>query len=160
MIGIEDLDFTSQAGMEQALRAFTHFLVSAKPDTISSTLRCDLVSCDYERKTAVFSCKLENWMSNQNGFAHGGITSGIMDICLGTLCHFYSRGQNSPTTSLTTSFLRPVPVDGVLLVEAECTFVGRTSIQAMGKAWMAGEPERLVLTGTGAYHPIPLDKQR
>jgi uncharacterized protein (TIGR00369 family) len=58
------------------------------------------------------------------GFIHGGIIATVLDEVMGKVCRF--RGVHAVTAELTIEYLKPVPVDGDLVVEGyEVEMTGR-----------------------------------
>lgn len=58
------------------------------------------------------------------GFIHGGIIATVLDEVMGKVCRF--RGVHAVTAELTIEYLRPVPVDGDLVIEGyEAEMTGR-----------------------------------
>ena len=49
------------------------------------------------------------------GFIHGGIIATVLDEVMGKVCRF--RGVRAVTAELGVEYLKPVPVDGDLLIE-------------------------------------------
>jgi uncharacterized protein (TIGR00369 family) len=58
------------------------------------------------------------------GFIHGGIIATVLDEAMGKLCRF--RAVRAVTAELIVEYLKPVPVDAPLLIEAyEVEKIGR-----------------------------------
>ena len=111
------------------------------------------VSCDPAEKTLVFAYDFDKWGSNLREIVHGGVLAGAMDQCMGILGFWATPGDVIPVTvSMQTSYLRPVPVNATMYVQAQVTSAGRTLQNVVAKAWVeGGSPDKPALTATAVY---------
>lgn len=110
------------------------------------------ISCDWDRKSLTLALDPAPWMANPMGIMHGGLIASAMDSAMGTLSYFYAgSGKRTPTVTMQTSYLRPVPLDHKIYIRARLSSAGRTLIHLTCELWADREDGRLCATSTGAY---------
>ena len=107
---------TRQA-MEAALRALEQQVQEEQAGTINSWLCPHFESCDPEGRIYTCSFALRKEYANPGGTLHGGLVGVIFDTAMGHLSALYAGGM-TPTVTMNISYLRPVPVDGPVLVRS------------------------------------------
>lgn len=137
--------------MEASLIEFVRRLNDERPETINSMMRPEYEGCDPSHCTLLISFDTRDWMSNPAGVMHGGLIATALDVAMGSLSFFYAGEKITPTISLQTSFIRPIPLGEKLMIEARVTSSGRTVVNATADAWAGGKRDRLLSTGTGVY---------
>lgn len=99
------------------------------------------------------------WMANPMGVTHGGMISAILDASMGTLCAAVCDGL-APTTTMTTNYCRPVPLDTEVLVKVRLTYRGGTSAQLIAELSLPGQANHPLATATGVYYTAHIKKFR
>ena len=89
-------------------------------------LHPEFEDCDREAQTVTLRFPLHDWEVNGIGTLHGGIMSCAADLTISLLLHYFADSEIPPTVSMTTNYIRPVPMKGSMLVKARMTSLGRT----------------------------------
>ena len=140
---------TRQA-MEAALRALEQQVQEEQAGTINSWLCPHFESCDPEGRIYTCSFALRKEYANPGGTLHGGLVGVIFDTAMGHLSALYAGGM-TPTVTMNISYLRPVPVDGPVLVRSRLDKPGQTITSISAEAFPASAPEKILATASGAY---------
>lgn len=108
------------------------------------------------------------WHQGAPGLAHGGVLAAVMDELLGSLN--WMLMQPSVTARLTTDFIRPVPVDTTLWLDAEGVKVAGRKFTARGSARVGGPEGEVAVRAEALFigvsrehflqHGRPQDVQR
>lgn len=145
----------SQAGMEVSCKKFIKRIndeYDQRGHSFNSSMQPRYEGCCFETKSLLISFPVENYMRNPVGVMHGGAMAGALDIAMGSLT-FYCCGEFiTPTINMNTSFERPVPVGKRLFVESQVLSCGKTMAYAVAKAWMEGQPDKIVGSAAGTYY--------
>ena len=113
-----------------------------------------LLDCDGPTGSLVLGYQTEPWMANVWGVVHGGVVANLMDTCMGITCAVQC-GVITPTISLTLNYARPVPLDAGVVVRTRTVHCGATTGQMSAEIYPAGQPDKLLVTATGAYSTKP-----
>ena len=140
---------TRQA-MEAALRALEQQVLEEHAGTINSWLCPHFESCNPEARIYTCSFALRKEYANPGGALHGGMVGVIFDTAMGHLSSFYAGGM-TPTITMNISDLRPVPVDGPVLVRTHMDKPGRIVNYVSAEVFTADAPEKTLATASGAY---------
>ena len=147
MVQIDNETFSARA---EELRARVE---NDHGDTAVAMLRLRMVGCDAENQSLTFAFPAAHWECNPNGVIHGGLVATMFDTAMG-ITAFAVLGQMTPTISLNTSFLRPAPGDGTLIVRARITMCGRTVVYAAAEMWDSRAPEKPVAMAQGVFRNL------
>ena len=109
-----------------------------------------ITDCDAAKMSITIAYPAQVWEQNPDGVIHGGVVGTMFDTAMGITCYALI-GQMTPTISLTTSFLRPAPGAGTLVVRARVTKAGRAVIYAQAEMWDSRAPEAIVATAQGIF---------
>ena len=126
-------------------------IVESNNVTVVSMLQPRLLDCDPAAESLTLAFAAQPWARNPNGAIHGGIVSTMFDTAMG-LATYAAADVLTPTMSLTTSFLRPVPGEGWIVVRAVITRTGRSVLYASAEMWAEAAPEKIVATAQGVFH--------
>ena len=132
--------------LEQELR----FINQDMAHTLNGRMKAELVSCDDGTRTLILRFPLEDWEVNGLGTLHGGMTSAMMDLAMSMVVYCFSRQTIPPTVSMTTNYLRPVPMEGYVEIRARLTSLGRRNATAYCEAVIPGSG-KLAATAVGTY---------
>lgn len=152
MILLNKADLKDQEGMERALQSYFHWMQQEGDGTFNAMLGGEFVSCDFEKKTILIAMETKPWMANPSQIVHGGITASILDFTMGILARYCTTGCMTPTISMNVEYLRPMPLNSRILVEATMTMVGFSLCHVSSRCWAEDTPEKLIAAGTGTYH--------
>lgn len=145
----------SQAGMEESSRRFSARInseVDERGPSFNANMKSRYESCDFENKTLLLSFPVEEYMRNPAGVMHGGAVAGALDITMGSLT-FYMCGEFlTPTINMSVAYERPIPTGKRLFVESTCLSCGKTMAYATAKAWVEGQPGKIVASASGTYY--------
>ena len=132
--------------LEQELR----FISTDMAHTLNGRLKAELVACDDESRELTLRFPLEDWQVNGLGTLHGGMTNTMMDLTMSMVVYCFSRQSIPPTVSMTTNYLRPVPMEGYVHIRARLTSLGRRNATAYCEAVIPGSG-KLACTAVGTY---------
>lgn len=91
-------------------------------------------------------------MSNPIGIAHGGVLCAIAIFLMGHAEQYYAKAATfTPTISIHLNYLRPVPLDGEIIVVSSIDFSGRRLNQLHCTIYHAARPDKPCVTATAAY---------
>lgn len=113
-----------------------------------------LLDCDGPGGSLLFGYHTKPWMANVWGSVHGGVTACLVDTCMGITCAVQC-GVITPTITMTVNYARPVPLDIALEVRTRTVRCGATAGQMYAEVYPAGQPDKLLLTASGAYSTKP-----
>lgn len=102
--------------------------------TLNGRLKPELYLIDDETQTLTLKFPTYDWEVNGLGTLHGGMINTMLDLTMCMVIYAYSRETIPPTVSMTTNYLRPVPMDGEVLIEAQVTSIGKRNATATGRA--------------------------
>lgn len=137
--------------MEQIIRA-TLMSTQADKDTMCGMMALEFVSCEESGPALTLALHTKPWMTNPLGVMHGGLVSSAMDTAMGTLSFYATEGKHrTPTVSMETSYIRPVPLECKILIRAHLTSAGRTLVHLTSELYAEGAPGRVLATSSGVY---------
>ena len=119
-------------------------------DTLNARFHASLEHCDDSLQEITLRFPLEQWEINGIGTLHGGILSAMLDLTMCMVVYCYSRTGVPPTVTMTTNYLRPVPMEGSVLIRARLTSLGRRNATAYGEAVIPASG-KLAGTAVGTY---------
>jgi len=107
---------------------------------------------EVEAGKAVASLEPAEWMFNQIGAVHGGVTATLLDTALGAAVHSTLPGRTGfATTDLHTRYVRPLMAHtGRVIATGFAVHKGRRQATAEGRI-VAEETGKLIATATAAY---------
>lgn len=109
-----------------------------------------LIDCDGPTGSLTLGYETKPWMANIWGVVHGGVVATLVDTCMGITCGVQC-GLITPTVSMTVNYARPVPLDAKVVVRTRTVRCGATSGQISAEVYLAGRPDQLLVTASGAY---------
>lgn len=118
--------------------------------TLNGKLRAELHGCNEEKQIVTLRFPLQDWQINGLGTLHGGIISTMMDLTMSMAIYCFSRQSIPPTVTMTVNYLRPVPMDGGLLVQARVTSIGKRNATAYCEAVIPNSG-KIACTAVGTY---------
>lgn len=113
-----------------------------------------LLDCDAPSGSLVLGYETKPWMANIWGVVHGGVVASLVDSCMGITCGLMCR-LITPTISMTVNYARPVPLNASIVVCTRTVRCGATSGQMSAEVYLAGQPDKLLVTASGAYCTKP-----
>lgn len=113
-----------------------------------------LLDCDGPTGSLLLGYDTKPWMANVWGVVHGGIVATLVDTCMGITCGIQC-GFITPTVSMTVNYARPVLLNASIVVHTRTVRCGATSGQISAEIYPAGEPDKLLVTASGAYCTKP-----
>lgn len=137
--------------MEQIIRAALA-ATQAEKETMCGMMALEFVSCEESGPTLTLALNAKPWMTNPLGVMHGGLVTSAMDTTMGTLSFYATEGKRrTPTVSMETAYIRPVPLSGRILIRARLTSAGRTLVYLTSELCAEDAPERILATSSGVY---------
>lgn len=115
-----------------------------------------LIDCDGPSGSLVLGYETKPWMANIWGVVHGGVVATLVDSCMGITCAAQC-GLITPTVSMTVNYARPVPLNASIVVRTRTVRCGVTSGQLSAEVYPADQPDKLLVTASGAYCTKPND---
>jgi len=142
-------NLSTAAWLEKEL-AFVNVEMAA---TLNGRLKADLESSDDEKQEIVLKFPLEQWQVNGLGTLHGGMANTMMDLAMSMAVYCFSRQSIPPTISMTTNYLRPIPMDQYVFIRAKVTSLGKRNATAYCEAIIPGNGQ-VACTALGTYAVI------
>lgn len=141
---------TKDCSAETWLRRELEFINGEMAGTLNGRMEAELVACDQEAQTVTLRFPLKPWQVNGLGTLHGGMAGAMMDLTMSMAVYCFSRQSIPPTVSMTTNYLRPIPMEGGLLVRARVTSLGRRNATAYCEA-VIPDSGKTACTALGTY---------
>lgn len=146
---MDERNLTTERWLEQEL-AFINTEMAA---TLNGRLKAELESCDDAAQELVLRFPLQPWQVNGLGTLHGGMTNTMMDLAMSIAVYCFSRQSIPPTISMTTNYLRPVPMEGSVLIRTKITSLGKRNATAYCEA-IIPTSGKVACTAIGTYAVI------
>jgi len=124
--------------------------ISMVPGSMLEQLQTEFVEFNREKGTLLMKTIMEPWMRNPGNVAFGGITSSVIDNAMGMLSSGLSK-RRTPTISMSINYIRGVPVDQPLMVEAVCEKQGRQINFVRCRGYNESAPEKTLFTAEGSF---------
>jgi len=136
---------------EEWLREELDFINRDMAHTLNGRMKAELDSCSEERQELTLRFPLLDWEVNGLGTLHGGMVNTMMDLTMSMAVYCFARRSIPPTISMTTNYLRPVPMDGgSVLITARLTSLGRRNATAYCEA-IVPATGKTACTAIGTY---------
>lgn len=135
---------------EEWLKEELSFINETMAHTLNGRLKGEYVSCDEGKKEIAIRYPLEGWMVNGLGTLHGGMVNTMMDLVMSMVVYAFSRETIPPTVSMTTNYLRPVPMEGYVEIRARLTSLGKRNATAYCEA-VVPSSGKVACTAIGTY---------
>lgn len=135
---------------EQWLNQELRFINEDMAHTLNGRLKGEFVSCNDETKEISIRYPLEDWMVNGLGTLHGGMVNTMMDLVMSMVVYAFSRETIPPTVSMTTNYLRPVPMEEYVEIRARLTSLGKRNATAYCEA-VVPSSGKVACTAIGTY---------
>ena len=139
-------ELTTEAWLKDEL----HFINTDMAATLNGRLKAELVSCDDATQELVLQFPLQQWQVNGLGTLHGGIVNTMMDLAMSMVVYCFSRQSIPPTISMTTNYLRPIPMEDYILIRTRLTSLGKRNATAYCEAIVPKSGE-VACTAIGTY---------
>ena len=139
-------ELTTEAWLKDEL----HFINTDMAATLNGRLKAELVSCDDAIQELVLQFPLQQWQVNGLGTLHGGIVNTMMDLAMSMVVYCFSRQSIPPTISMTTNYLRPVPMEDYVLIRTRLTSLGKRNATAYCEA-IVPKTGKVACTAIGTY---------
>ena len=121
--------------------------------TLNARLNAALEDCDDATQTLTLRYPLQDWQVNGLGTLHGGMINTMMDLTMSMAVYCFSRQTIPPTVSMTTNYLRPVPMEDFVLIRARLTSLGKRNATAYCEA-IVPATGKVACTAIGTYAVI------
>lgn len=139
-------ELTTEAWLKDEL----HFINTETAATLNGRLKAELVSCDDASQEIVLQFPLQQWQVNGLGTLHGGIVNTMMDLAMSMVVYCFSRQSIPPTISMTTNYLRPVPMEEAVHIRTRLTSLGKRNATAYCEA-IVPRTGKVACTAIGTY---------
>ena len=145
--------------LRRRVERFLGVRAEKSPTTVDRLLKehpadLTLVDCDGAAGSLVLRYETKPWMSNIWGVVHGGVVANLVDSCMGITCAAQC-GVITPTISMTVNYARPVPLNAAVEVRTRTASCGAAVGQMYAEIYPAGQPDKLLVTASGAYSTKP-----
>ena len=122
--------------------------------TLNGRMEASLYACDDSSREITLQFPLKDWEVNGIGTLHGGMASTMLDLTMSMVIYAYARQSVPPTISMTTNYLRPIPMEGSVLVKARVTSLGRKNGTAYSEVIIPSSG-KVACTAIGTYAIVP-----
>lgn len=139
---------------ERWLQEELAFINTTMAHTLNGRLQAEFVAADDAAQEITLRFPVQDWQVNGLGTLHGGIINTMMDLAMSMVVYCYSRQTIPPTVSMTTNYLRPVPMKDGILIRTRATSIGRRNATAYCEA-IVPESGKVACTAIGTYAIIP-----
>ena len=143
---MDEQNMTTRQWLEQELA----FINETMAHTLNGRMKAELESCDNAAQEITLCFPLQDWQVNGLGTLHGGMINTMMDLVMSMAVYCFSRKSIPPTVSMTTNYLRPVPMDGAVLIKARLTSLGKRNATAYCEA-IVPATGKVACTAIGTY---------
>lgn len=138
---------------EDWLRQELSFINTDMAATLNGRLKAELEACDEEAREIVLRFPLKPWQVNGLGTLHGGMASTMMDLAMSMAVYCFSRQTIPPTVSMTTNYLRPIPMGEYVRIKTRLTSLGKRNATAYCEA-IIPDSGKVACTAIGTYAVI------
>ena len=136
---------------EKWLQNELRFINETMSHTLNGRMKAELESCSEEDRELTLRFPLLDWEVNGLGTLHGGMINTMLDLTMSMIVYCFSRTSIPPTISMTTNYLRPVPMkEGYILIRVKLTSLGKRNATAYGEAIVPGT-QKTACTAVGTY---------
>ena len=143
----------AMTGAKEWLEKELRFINTDMAHTLNGRFQASLASCNEEAKEIALDFPLYDWQVNGLGTLHGGMASAMMDLAMSMAVFCFSRETIPPTVSMTTNYLRPIPMEGAVRITARLTSLGKRNATAYSEAVIPGSG-KTACTAIGTYAVI------
>jgi uncharacterized protein (TIGR00369 family) len=147
---MEETTKSTGAWLEEELA----FINETMAQTLNGRLKAELASYDDASQELTLRYPLQSWQVNGLGTLHGGMVNTMMDLTMSMAVYCYSRQTIPPTISMTTNYLRPVPMEESVLIRARVTSLGKRNATAYCEA-IVPATGKIACTAIGTYAIVP-----
>lgn len=152
MDDVRQKSLPSQEAVEAAIKAYMENMKNDRDKNFNGLLELEFGSLDLQEPSILLYAHPLPWMANPMGFLHGGITTSYLDFAMGILCHICIRDRIAPTVHMDVDFLRPIPIEDTICIEAKVRKGGRALYFLEGSIWVKDHPEKVLAAGSGSYY--------
>jgi len=147
---MEEVKISAESWLKEEL----DFINNTMAHTLNGRLKAQFESCDENLKEITLRFPLEDWQVNGLGTLHGGMSSAMMDLAMSMAVYCFSRETIPPTISMTTNYLRAIPMEGSVLIKTKLTSLGRRNASCYCEAIIPSSG-KIACTAVGTYAIIP-----
>ncbi len=126
------------------------FMNGTMAHTLNGRLKPELAECDEENQTLTLAFPIQDWQINGIGTLHGGMINTMMDLTMCMVIYAFAPAGVPPTVSMTTNYLRPVPMEERVLIRARVTSIGKRNATAYCEA-IVPATGKIACTAVGTY---------
>lgn len=112
----------------------------------------EVVNCDAEQQSILFSFTAKPWMKNYAGMLWGGITAALMEQTLGMLSSALYGEVETPCIALNIIYSRPVPCDDPINIRGRVLYAGGTTAQLSAEVFSPNLPDTVLVSATSITH--------
>jgi uncharacterized protein (TIGR00369 family) len=146
---MEETNVSTREWLEEEL----NFRNVRKTQTLDGRLGAKLEDCNDARQELTLRFPVQEWQVNELGRLHGGMINTMVDMAMSLVIYCFSRQSIPPTVSMTTNYLRPVPMEGSVLVRAHVTSIGKRYATAYCEVLLPAN-SKVACTAIGTYAMI------
>lgn len=143
---MEEVKVSAESWLKEEL----DFINNTMAHTLNGRLKAQYESCDENLKEIALRFPLEDWQVNGLGTLHGGMSSAMMDLAMSMAVYCFSRETIPPTISMTTNYLRAIPMEGSVLIKTKLTSLGRRNASCYCEAIIPSSG-KIACTAVGTY---------
>lgn len=118
--------------------------------TINAMMDMQLIAYDCKKRSVLLRFPIKAWQLNPAKNLHGGIICTALDISMGCAAYVYSKASFTPTIQMSVNFVKGIPCEKCLIIEAICDHSGSRMAQIRAIAHME-DSEEVVASANGSY---------
>ena len=126
------MEVKNQGQLEQQFKIIETFFRD-KDTSLSNKIAPKVISCDFNRHTALIRYEKKDWEKNHRGEMHGGAAATMFDVAMGMTISAFAGGENVTTTDISVSYIRPFFGDSFDF-EVEVLHIGKMIIRVRAMA--------------------------
>ncbi len=125
-------EMIKQEKMERGISEIIEYI--QKGDKRTNTLMNPrLAACNAKERTITIEFPVQEWQLNQYDVMHGGLIATAFDEALGIFALYLNHGKQIVSVNISLNYVKPVPMDGAILITAKVTSLGKKIITISGE---------------------------
>lgn len=122
-------------------------------DNLGNALSFQLHDCDPEKGEFWYRCNTHKWMSNPEGFLHGGVSATVADHAMGLTANAMLLGSGyAVTADMNISYHRPIVTEKEMTIHVQVISEMSVLIRLRCEEYYTESPEKVRVSATATYY--------